>query len=147
MLALPRLAGLIGSVDSYAPETEGAEMKTQANHLRQAIAAIQQHEPFQARRYPAELQRAVVAYTHEQRGLGRRPRRIAHELGLTEQTLASWMRAGAAPLRRVVVKPVVRQHDHGAPVAATSVVVTLPGGQRIEGLAFEQLVMLARALS
>lgn len=144
---MPRLAGLIGSVDPGALETEDAEMKTQADHLRHAIAAIQQHEPFQTRRYPAELQRAVVAYTRDQRGLGRRPRRIAHELGLTEQTLASWIRASSAPLRRVVVKPMIRQHDRDAPVAAPSVVVTLPGGQRIEGLAFEQVVMLARALS
>lgn len=144
---MPRLAGLIGSADPCALETEGAEMKTHADQLRHAIAAIQQLEPFQTRRYPAELQRAVVAYTHEQRGLGRRPRRIAHELGLTEQTLASWMRAGSAPLRRVVVKPAVRQHDRPAPVAAQSLVVTLPGGQRIEGLAFEQVVVLARALS
>lgn len=63
-------------------------MKPNADHLRREIAAIREREPFQTRRYPTALQRAVVAFAHEQRRVGRRPRRVAHDLGLTEQTLA-----------------------------------------------------------
>ncbi len=120
-------------------------MKITANRLRREIAAVRGREPFQARRYPAELRRAVVAYTHEQRRLGRRPWRVARGLGLTQQTLAHWMRVAAPAIRPVVVAP--RAAAIPVPEAAAGPILVLAGGHRVEGLDLDQLVTVVRALA
>src|SRR5262249_44338873 len=123
----------------------GVEMKIRADRLRREIAAIRGREPFQTRRYPAELRRAVVAYTHEQCRMGRRPRRVARELDLTEQTLAHWLRVAAPAIRPVVVAPQAAatrvRESAGKPI------LVLAGGHRIEGLDLDQLVTVVRALA
>lgn len=126
-------------------------MKSDVDRLRREIAAIRVREPFHARRYPAELRRAVVAYAHEQRRRGSRRHRVARELGLTDQTLAVWMRSSSSVLRPVTVVPTsstVRTSDSQPPVhREPGPVLVLASGHRIEGLAFDQLVVLARALT
>jgi len=120
-------------------------MKITANRLRREIAAIRGREPFQTRRYPAELRDAVVAFTHEERRLGRRRGRVAHELGLTEQTLAHWMRVAAPAMRPVVVAPRAAATRTREPSARP--ILVLVGGHRVEGLGIDELVTVVRALA
>lgn len=121
-------------------------MKTRSDRLRREIAAIQSRESFRTRRYPISLRRAVVEYVHEQRSVGRRPRRVARELGVTHQTLAHWLRSATPSIRPVTIAPVVPLLSSArSPISAP--VLVLSSGHRVEGLDVEQLVALVRALA
>jgi len=122
-------------------------MKSKTDRLRREIAAIRHREPFQTRRYPAELQRAVVAYAHEQLRGGQRRRRVAHELGLTEQTLAQWVRTASPVLRPVTIAASPRRRSSWTGTPAECPVLVLAGGHRIEGLNLDQLVTVVRVLA
>jgi len=121
-------------------------MKSPTDRLRREIAAIQSRESFRTRRYPASLRRAVVAYLNEQRSIGRRPHRVAQELGLRQQTLAHWLRAATPAIRPVTIAPLLSAVPSPRP-PSSAVVLVLAGGHRVEGLDVEQLVTLVRALA
>lgn len=120
------------------------------------------------RRYPADLRGEAVAYARRQQELGVTIGETAAELGLRARTLHKWMRdtvAGPARFQRVelmpgsVVEPrfeatrakaSVGAADTRAAVRAsktslpsrTTLIVTTPGGMRIEGLDLDGVVSL-----
>lgn len=121
-------------------------MKTRSDRLRREIAAIQARESFRTRRYPISLRRAVVHYVHEQRSVGRRPHRVALELGVRQQTLAHWLRSATPSIRPVTIAT-TESLPTITPMLPSGPVLVLASGHRVEGLDVEQLVTLVRALA
>lgn len=121
-------------------------MKTRSDRLRREIAAIQARESFRTRRYPSPLRRAVVQYVQEQRSVGRRPHRVALELGVRQQTLAHWLRSATPSIRPVRIAA-SESSPAITPTSSSRPVLVLASGHRVEGLDVEQLVTLVRALA
>jgi transposase-like protein len=93
----------------------------------------------QGLRYSPELRQLAVQYAAAASGMSRRE--VAVELGLSEVTLARWLRGqvtrGSAALHEVVV---VEQVGAGRPV------LVMPSGVRVEGLSVRELVSVLEAL-
>lgn len=98
--------------------------------------------------YPPRMRQFAVAHAVSVRSAGGSVHRAARELGISEVTLASWLRAEpeAPKLRevRVAASPV-----RSAPTSASTgtVVLTAPSGHVVSGLSVQQAAELLRALS
>lgn len=95
-------------------------------------------------RYSAELRRLAVSYARLARERGDRRRRIAGDLGVSEWSLARWLRreteAPAAARAAVFEVAIV---DDAPPSRA---VVVAPSGLRVEGLSVREIVAVLEAL-
>lgn len=92
----------------------------------------------QGLRYSSELRQLAVRYATAAGSMSRRE--VAAELGLSEVTLARWLRgelASGAALHEVVV---VEQ------VGSTRPVLVMASGVRVEGLSVGELVSVLEAL-
>jgi transposase-like protein len=96
-------------------------------------------------RYTKDLRREAVAYARSNQAKGYRLSKIADDLGLKSVTLARWMKQSqGSALRPVEILATPGAAETAA--TSTSVVMTLPNGIRIEGLAVDSLVSLLRQI-
>jgi transposase-like protein len=96
-----------------------------------------------ATRYSKKFQTDVVAAARKRRAEGLAVARIARDLGLRTQTLTRWLECPRPSLRPVRVRAEPRPM---AP-AATSLVLVVPGGFRVEGLDTDAIVRILRSLA
>lgn len=95
-------------------------------------------------RYSREFRAEVVKVARTGRAEGLTVARIARDLGLRTQTLTRWLRhAPSSTLRPIQVV----DQQSSAPVAATSLVLVVPGGCRVEGLDTDSVVRVLRSLA
>ena len=119
-------------------------MSKASGGLRARSRRFENREHPTATRYSAAFREEAVALARERRALGVPVSRIAAELGLRSQTLTLWLRAAPKRhLRRVSLAPEVAEI---APATMPSTVVVSVGGVKVEGLDFESVVRLVRAL-
>lgn len=102
-------------------------------------------------RYSGEEKALAVAYCHQRQEEGWSLASIAEELGVSPLTLSRWLTGSAARtggFREIsVVEPelVVSPEEIGE--VSPGLCVVTPGGLRIEGLEWPQVLELARAYS
>lgn len=93
-------------------------------------------------RYPVAVRDAAVALGRTRLRQGHSINRIARELGISEPTLAGWLRTrGPAVLRPVAVAP------EPEPTRAPGFVLIATHGLRVEGLDRDTLIAVLRALA
>ena len=113
-------------------------MKTEADRLRRELAA----RTYRRGPLPAALRDRARAYVVARRAAGLTLVKIAAEIGLAMETVGRWTRPRAATRSALVpVRVVDAATSYTKQSAATPLVVT-PNGLRIEGLTFEQIVVL-----
>ncbi len=124
-------------------------MKT-AMEIRARVDATAEGKGPRQRRYAPEVKAAAVAYARGQQAEGRGLASVADELGLSDQTLRTWLdqaeasaKTGAV-LRPVVVKP--SPAPEARPAEQCRPTLVTPDGFRVEGLSLEQLGTLLRDL-
>ena len=115
----------------------------EGERLRQAIIL----RPAASSPLSEELRQEAIAYTRDRVAQGASQVAVARELAVTAMTVSRWLATAkprskpkaATPLRRVQVVEARRS-------AASGLVVTTLQGLRIEGMTFEDIVALVRAL-
>ncbi len=114
-----------------------------AEQFREAAAQENQGRQKNGWRYSSELRALGAEYSRSQRRAGRSFREIADELGVSALTLSRWREESPA----AGFRPVQVIADPGGcnPVEEKSLSVVTPGGLRIEGLSWTQVMELARA--
>jgi len=102
-----------------------------------------------APRYPEEMRAFAVAHARSVRTAGGSTHGAALELGLSDVTLATWLRTAgkAAKLREVRVAPAAEALRAASSAGTETVVVTAPSGHVASGLSVQQAAELLRALS
>ncbi len=100
-----------------------------------------------APKYPDEMRAFALAHTRSVRAGGGSIHRAAQDLGVSEVTLSSWVRAAEEPgrLREVRVAPEPAQPPTAS--SAPTLEVTAPSGHVVRGLSVQQAAELLRALS
>lgn len=128
-------------------------MSKASGDLRARARRFENREHPTATHYPAAFREEVVALARERRALGVPATRIALELGVRSRTLLLWLRAPPQRqqvpkrhLRRVEVSPEVELSGSASASVASTFAVSV-GAVRIEGLDFEGVVRLVRALA
>lgn len=117
-------------------------MDERAGRFRTAALRYQRGKSGRGIRYPEELHQEAVSYAMARRRRGDSLLAISRDLGVKPVTLSRWLQQA----RDLEFRPVeIVTSDPTAP-AATGVIVTTPGGIRIEGLDLESLIALLRRL-
>jgi len=111
--------------------------------LRRQLAEFRRSRRRRGESYPPELRAAVVTYVQDGREQGRSVAALCARLGLSQQTLVSWMKRAAR------VRPVELR---GGRVSEPSdsrgqAVLVSPFGYRVEGLEIGELAELLKALA
>ena len=111
-----------------------------AQQFREAAATANNH-PLKSRwRYSEQLRRLALEHYRERRREGRPLLQITEELGVSAHTLSRWRKR--AEKSTAQFQPV--RVTESRPTPASLLRVTTPGGLRIEGLSFQQVVELVR---
>ena len=114
-----------------------------AKKFREAAARENRGRHKNGWRYSPELRALGADYSESQRRAGRPLREIADDLGVSTLTLSRWQEelpaAGFRPVEVIADPPVCDR------VEDVSLSVVTPGGLRIEGLSWPQVMELARA--
>lgn len=97
-------------------------------------------------RYSAKLKALGVEHCQSQRQQGCSYAEIAEQLGISTLTLSRWLDAEPQPSAAFRAVEVVPESEPSANDETQSLCVVTPGGLRIEGLAWSQVLDLARAL-
>jgi transposase-like protein len=119
-------------------------MPTSIDRFRSSVRQLTRDKAPGAVRYPAQLRAAAVALAHPRVRGGHAVRAIAQELGVSEPTLARWLRQRASPvLRPVAVDP----EPAAARRADAGIVLRTAGGVRVDGLDRDALIAVLRALA
>lgn len=118
-------------------------MKTEADCLRRELAA--RTRPRGA--LPTDLRDRAHAYVLARRGAGLTLVKIAAEIGLAKETVGRWTRPRPATTSTPALVPVdvvdaPASYTHRPAAATATPLVTTRNGLRIEGLTFEQVVVL-----
>ena len=101
-----------------------------------------------APRYPEQMRAFAVAHARAVRAGGGSTSGAAGELGISEMTLLSWVRAAGEPGRLREVRVTPEATGPADPTALDSMVeVTAPSGHVVKGLSVGQAAELLRALS
>lgn len=97
-------------------------------------------------RYPADVRVWALRLAEELRGAGLGRYAVGRRLGIRAETLASWSEPDTEAFAPVIVESPAR--TSAAPTAGLSerLVLTSPGGWRIEGLGVAELEQLVRFL-
>lgn len=111
--------------------------------LRRAIRQIQRQRNPKRRRYDPALRRRVTAHVLAERSRGRSVRWIAADLGLSYQTLLTWLQGQSRGFRAVVATKAAPP----PPAPCSELRLILAQGHRVEGLSADDLVAVLRALS
>ena len=112
-----------------------------AKQFREAAARENAGRQKTGWRYSPELRALGAEYCSRQRRSGRSLREIADDLGVSTLTLSRWLEAPAAAGFRPV--EVIADSEPGDDNVSTLCALT-PGGLRIEGLSWSQVLELAR---
>ena len=117
-----------------------------ARRFRKAAAEANRGRQLQGWRYGAELKSLAVAHCRVRRQSGGSFAEIAEELGVSTLTLSRWLKApgSAAAVFRAV--EVVAEPESSVEIEAGPLCAITPGGLRIEGLMWSQVLELARVL-
>ena len=107
--------------------------------LRSAVARVSRRRRPQARRYPADLRRRILAHVVTQRSKGVSARSMAASLGLSYPTLLGWLQAEPNGFRSVAVKATPDRQ-------ATAIRLITARGHRVEGLSREDVAFLLQSL-
>ncbi len=113
-----------------------------AKQFREAAARENAGRQKNGWRYSQELRALGAEYCRRRRRSGRSLREIAEDLGVSTLTLTRWLEAPAAAGFRpveVIPDPELRDQEESTLCALT------PGGLRIEGLSWPQVMELARS--
>jgi hypothetical protein len=118
-------------------------MDREIRRLRAQVQRLAQGKPRSQVRYPEPFRRAVVKLARQRRGQGPSVTDLAQALGVSEPTLAKWLRPTTPPRLRPVALV-----SAPAPVlaAAAHPVLITPSGVRVEHLDRETLVAVLQAL-
>ena len=119
------------------------------DRARQFREAAERHNGDRGRtgwRYPPELRAVAVAHCRERREAGRPFSEIVADLGITLASLSRWQEALAAAPEATEASflPVAVVEPPAGGSAGSEVRVVTPGGLRIEGLVWAQVLELAR---
>ena len=118
-------------------------MEIAIRRFRSEVRQLAHGKAPQAVRYPVAVRETAVALGRARLRQGHSVNRIARELGISEPTLAGWLRTrGPAVLRPVAVAPDPEptRDDPGG------LVLTTAHGVRVEGLDRDTLIAVLRAL-
>ena len=130
-------------------------MDQRVRQLRETVEGLRQGSAPKATRFSAAFREQVIALAKERRAAGTPLLRTASELGLHVRTIGRWVRGatmeagGNAPKRhfwRVTVAPTSGEKAAPSVRTPTAALVVIVGGLRIEGLDFDGVVQLVRAL-
>ena len=114
------------------------------DEIRRRVRAVARGKIPAQRRYPAELKALAVDHARQAQATGRNLAAVAKELGLSDQTLRTWIEAEhGGGLRPVVIQP---DPEEPPPITAGVPVLVTPEGFRVEGLDLAQLTSLLRTL-
>lgn len=114
-----------------------------AKKFREAAARENRGRRRTGWRYSAELRSLAAGYCRRERQAGRPLTEIAGELGISTLTLNRWLEApSGAGFRQVAVVADLAVSEGGDTPSLTAVT---PGGLRLEGLSWPQVLELARA--
>ena len=91
-------------------------------------------------RYSRQLRLLAAEHCRQERQSGRPWTEIADELGISAVTLSRWLEEPAAGFRPVAVVA-----DQEISESSSSLTAVTPGGLRLEGLSWSQVMELARA--
>lgn len=114
----------------------------QAKQFRGLAARENQGRTKAGWRYSAELKRLAVAHVRERRQSGDSWAELSEELGVSALTLGRWLEAEALP--RFYAVEVVGEAVEPSASATSALAVLTPGGLRIEGLGWPQVLELTR---
>lgn len=108
------------------------------DRLRAALALARR----QAKRYPAELRAAVLAFVDCRGAEGQPPSTTALALGISPTTISNWRAQRPAPCPTPFLPVVVRQDV----AARAGLRLVLPGGVWLDGLSLDDVVALCERL-
>ena len=118
-------------------------MNRDASDLRRRVVALGRRT--RGSRLPTELRASIVRHALERRGQGDGVVAIARSTGVSPESIRRWTMSTVGPSpSRALVPVVVRDHDDGVP---GELVVSAPGGYRVEGLTVESAADLLRRLA
>jgi transposase-like protein len=122
-------------------------MAMTVGRFRRQVAQRRGERERGAPRYPQQMRDFAVAHARAVRAGGGSVSSAARELGISEMTLSSWLRAARGPgrLREVRVRP--EPAGPRTPPSAPSLEVMAPSGHVVRGLSVQQAAELLRALS
>ena len=118
-----------------------------AKQFREAAARENQGRHKNGWRYSPELRALGAEYSRNQRRSGRAFREIAEDLSVSTLTLSRWLeQAPAAGFRpvEVIADPESSEGEQELGEKELSLCALTPGGLRIEGLSWPQVMELAR---
>ena len=112
-----------------------------AKQFREAAAQENRGRRRSGWRYSRELRTLAAAYCRRERQAGRPWTEIAEELGISTVTLSRWLEepTGAG------FRPVTVVADEVVSEKTSSLTAVTPGGLRLEGLSWSQVMELARS--
>ena len=114
-----------------------------AKNFREAAARENQGRQRGGWRYSSELRALAAELSWRERQAGRPQKEIAAELGISTVTLSRWLEESSG----AGFRPVAVVADEAIPESGSSSSLTAvtPGGLRLEGLSWSQVMELARA--
>ncbi len=116
-----------------------------AKQFREAAARENQGRQRNGWRYSPDLRALGTEYCRSQRRAGRSFREIAEDLGVSTLTLSRWQ--DEPPIAGFRPVEVIADSEIRDPTEEMSLSVVTPGGLRIEGLSWAQVLELARSFS
>ena len=116
-------------------------MEIAVRRFRARVRQLTRGRAPQAVRYPVAVRAGAVALGRARLQQGHAVSRVARELGISEPTLAGWLRT-----RRPCVRPVAVVAEP-APTRDVRVVLITAHGVRVEGLDRDTLIAVLRALA
>jgi hypothetical protein len=117
-------------------------MEIAVRRFRSKVRRLAEGKPPRSVRYPAAVQETAMTLGRTRLRQGHSVNRIARELGISEPTLAGWLRTRG----RSVLRPVAVAADP-EPMRDAGFVLIGAHGLRVEGLDRDTLIAVLRALS
>ena len=96
-------------------------------------------------RYSSELKRLAIEHCRAERQAGSSWADLSAQLGVSALTLSRWLNAAPAAGFRPVA--VIEDQEPPRVAEGNGLIVTTPGGLRIEGLSWSQALEMARVFS
>lgn len=115
--------------------------------FRKSVAASNHGRPRMGWRYTDEEKALALAFSHQRREEGCSLASITKELGISALTLSRWLRGHCPGGFREIAVVEAKEATGDWEEASHSLAVVTPGGLRIEGLEWSQVLELARGYS
>ena len=118
-------------------------MKRDPGDLRRQVMALGRRT--RGARLPDGLRATVIRYAQERRRRGDGLIEIARSIGVSPESIRRWTTSIGATAKTRALVPIIVREDDDAGVG--SVVVSAPGGYRVEGLTVASAAELLRRLA